>query len=65
MTDYTPHTAELLAEAKEAIVHDIEIRYWNNQHHVMIDGHHRFAADEPNCQSYLMGIITTSKLQTL
>lgn len=64
-TAYSIHTAELLAEAKDAIGHDIDIRYWNNQLHIMIDGRHRFAADESNCQSYLMGIISTSKLQTL
>lgn len=64
-TEYTIHTAELLAEAKEATGLAIEIHYWNNQHHVMINGRHCFAADETNCQSYLMGIIATSKRQML
>lgn len=61
MTSYTTHTAELIAEANEATGLDIEIKHWNNQHHIIINGRHTYADKETNCQSFLMGMIATIK----
>lgn len=61
-TTYTAHTAEVITDAKEATGLNIEVKYWNNQHHVLVNSRHVYAASETNCQSFLEGMILTAKL---
>lgn len=63
-TAYKFLATDLVEEASQVTNLQFEVKYWNNQFHVLVDSRHRFAGDVSECKAYLSGVIAVVSMIT-
>lgn len=62
--NYPFRSQDLVERAKNATNLEMDVRYWNCKFHITIDGKHKFAGSESECEAYLYGITAVIPMMT-